>query len=118
MQCPSGLTALLVEDEELVRKYVEHVLTQAGFHVLSADSHARALEIFLGNQVDFVVADWRLPDKNGEALLDYFQGVRPGLPFLLISGANPARPHLAKPFTPTELITAVWGILGPLPSLP
>ncbi|MBX3169688.1 MAG: response regulator [Candidatus Eremiobacteraeota bacterium] len=118
MQSASGLTALLVEDEELVRNYVEHVLTQAGFHVLKAESHARALEIFLSQQVDFVVADWRLPDKNGEALLDYFQGVRPSLPFLLISGANPNRPHLAKPFTPTELITAVWGILGPLPSLP
>jgi DNA-binding response OmpR family regulator len=118
MQCPSGLTALLVEDEELVRNYIQHVLTQAGFLVLSADSHARALEIFLGERVDFVVADWKLPDKNGQALLDYFQGVRPDLPFLLISGAKPDVPHLAKPFTPTQLITAVWGILGPLPSLP
>ncbi len=118
MHSASGLTALLVEDEQLVRDYIGHVLTQAGFHVISADSHARALELFLQQHVDFVVADWRLPDKNGEALLDYFQGVRPNLPFLLISGAKPNRPHLAKPFTPTELITAVWGILGPLPSLP
>lgn len=118
MQGATGLTALIVEDEELVRNYIEHVLIQAGFHVLLADSHARALEIFLGQHVDFVVADWRLPDKNGEALLDYFQGVRPDMPFLLISGARPNRPHLAKPFTPSELITAVWGILGPLPSLP
>lgn len=118
MHSASGLTALLVEDEQLVRDYIGHVLTQAGFHVISADSHARALELFLQQHVDFVVADWRLPDENGEALLDYFQGVRPNLPFLLISGAKPNHPHLAKPFTPTELITAVWGILGPLPSLP
>ncbi len=118
MHCASGLTALLVEDEELVRNYVGHVLTQAGFHVLQAESHAQALEIFLRQSVDFVVADCRLPDKNVEVLLDYFQGVRPGLPFLLISGANANRPHLTMPFTPTELITAVWGILGPLPSLP
>lgn len=118
----SGMTVLLVEDEELVRKYTTHILTQAGFLVVEADTHARALEQFLGNSIDFVVADWRLPDKNGEALLDYFLSVRPHLPFLLISGANPHLtqpwPFLAKPFTPTELVTAVWGILGPLPSLP
>lgn len=118
MPSPSGLTALLVEDEDLVRNYVTHILSQAGFLVLGADSHARALELFLNERVDFVVADWRLPDQNGQALLDYFVSVRPNLPVLLISGANPDRPHLAKPFTPTELITAVWGILGPLPSLP
>lgn len=122
MNSASGLTVLLVEDEELVRNYSTHILTQAGFLVLGAESHARALELFLNNRVDFVVADWRLPDKNGAALLDYFLSVRPSLPVLLISGANPSLsqnwPYLAKPFTPTELITAVWGILGPLPSLP
>ena len=118
MPSASGLTALLVEDEDLVRNYITHILVQAGFSVLGADSHARALELFLNERVDFVVADWRLPDKNGQALLDYFVSVRPSLPYLLISGAKPDHPYLAKPFTPSELITAVWGILGPLPSLP
>ena len=122
MKSPSGLTVLLVEDEDLVRNYSTHILTQAGFLVMGAESHAHALEIFLNNRIDVVVADWRLPDKNGAALLEYFLSVRPTLPVLLISGANPSLrqnwPYLAKPFTPSELITAVWGILGPLPSLP
>ena len=122
MNSATGLSVLLVEYEKVVRNYSAHILTQAGFLVMGAESHTRALEIFLNNRIDFIIADWRLPDKNGAALLQYFLSVRPSLPVLLTAGAKPRLsqdwPYLTKPFTPTELITAVWGILGPLPSLP
>ena len=113
MPSASGLTALLVEDEELVRNYITHILVQAGFSVLGADSHARALELFLNERVDFVVADWRLPDPESTLYLELEateQGEVFVYAFVLVGGALLQRfqrldrlcRHVEHPFHPGQ----------------
>jgi signal transduction histidine kinase/ActR/RegA family two-component response regulator len=107
---PGGVESiLLVEDEDVVRRYVATVLGDGGYHVLVASDAAEALRIAARHQVDLVLTDVVMPKMSGPELAE-----RLGLPVLYMSGytgdlieqhelLQPGTAYIQKPFTAGDL---------------
>ncbi len=113
-------TILLVEDEEALRMFIELVLTEAGYTVLSALDGEDALARVSGNEssIGLVVTDSVMPRLGGRELLERLRVKRPDIRVLQISGysdsAVAGEDFLAKPFEPAELLRRVREILDRL----
>jgi PAS domain S-box-containing protein len=80
-------TALLVDDEEMVRMSADDMLTDLGYDVVEACSGEEALELIDGGlQPDLVVTDHLMPGMTGVELAESLRTSRPKLPLLIISG--------------------------------
>jgi len=88
-----GTTILVVDDEEFIRSLVKQLLTELGAStVLDAENGRQAIDLLAtqGENVDCIVSDFKMPDKNGIELL---QAIRSGsakvernLPFAMLTG--------------------------------
>src|ERR671932_228860 len=102
LQC----VALVVDDEEIVCRYMARVLTDAGLHVLEAHDGEEAVALLenLGPAaVALVVSDIAMPRMNGVELATVIGQRWPSIPVLLVSGqGGPLRDYpgafLGKPF--------------------
>jgi CheY-like chemotaxis protein len=105
--CTSG-TALLVEDNDLVRSLVRCVLEQEGYEVLVTGSGVDALLLAETHPepIDLLVSDVCVPGIEGGDLAAILKPLRPHMRVLLMSGYGdagvPGTPFLAKPFTPSQ----------------
>jgi two-component system cell cycle sensor histidine kinase/response regulator CckA len=110
---------LIVEDEALVRELAARALREYGYEVLEAHDVASALRYIDQPSLAIVVSDMVMPGRSGNDLASEVERRRPGLPVLLMTGYSEAllqRPvspsHLLrKPFTPTELVAKIRGLL-------
>lgn len=115
---------LVVEDEDLVRQFVEQALAAAGYDVRSANSGITALELLKDEDatVDLVLTDIVMPGLNGRELAERLNMSHPDIPVLFMSGyvnddelndellADRER-LISKPFTTQELLTRIRTIL-------
>lgn len=69
MARPEDKTILVVEDEPDVRIFLQTVLEDAGFNVLTAADGEEALRIIREHKPDFISLDLVLPRKSGHKLL-------------------------------------------------
>jgi PAS domain S-box-containing protein len=115
-----GGTVLLVEDEPMVRKLGESVLTSLGFAVLLAGDGVEAMEVFQQHkdEVRCVVCDLTMPRMDGWETLAALRRLAPGLPVVLASGYDKGRvmagdhpelpqAFLSKPYRLHELRDAI-----------
>ncbi len=63
---------LIVDDDDAIRRTLELHLTEQRFEVLSADTLAKARELWRNRDPDLVVLDLKLPDGEGTTLLEEF----------------------------------------------
>lgn len=112
---------LAVDDEELVLRFVEVVLSRAGFRVIASTSGTEALHVCEQKGVvpELCVLDVVMPGLNGPALLAALRRRYNGVPFVFISGyaldqltqplEHPISEHqiLHKPFTAQALVDRV-----------
>jgi len=123
-------TILVCEDEGPVRKIIDTVLRNAGYHVLSAPLPEKAIAIALGHpdSIDLLVTDVTMPGMSGPELAARLRRDAEDLPVLLVTGYAPedVAPSgvvgrqtdlLQKPFTPSALIERVRSLLGSTVSL-
>ena len=103
-------TALVVDDEDLVRASTVHMLRELGYDVLEASSAERALAIIrVEPKVDVLVTDHLMPGTTGTDLIEQARRLKPEIRTLLISGyaenaGIPADlPRLTKPFKQIDL---------------
>ncbi len=61
---------LVVDDEKLVRWFVERALKKAGFEVITASSAKEAIKVLQENTIDILLTDIRMPEENGTYLID------------------------------------------------
>ena len=107
-------TALVVDDEELVRASTADMLTDLGYAVVEADSGEEAVAM-LGREepFDLIVTDHLMPGISGTGLARRVRTNWPNVPVLLISGygehreLDPDLPRLTKPFRKDELASAL-----------
>jgi CheY-like chemotaxis protein len=87
-----GGTVLLVEDEPIVRKLGEAMLTRLGFAVLQAKDGVDAVELFQQHkdEVRCVLCDLTMPRMNGWETLAALRKLAPSLPVILASGYDKA----------------------------
>ena len=118
-------TALVIDDEKMVRHLVTRVLEQAGLTVLAAEDGQEGLELFRehGQGIDVAVVDLTMPGMGGIEVVGALRGLRPDLPFVLTSGFSAAEVapqsaefgiagFLQKPFSTAALLAAVRRALG------
>ena len=111
-------TALVVDDEQVVRGLMRRILERRGWQVVESDSAERALELLadMSLHLDLVVCDLNLPGLSGSALCGRITAMRPELASRLVltsgdpcaAAAELAReslrcPVLEKPFRPVDL---------------
>ena len=117
---PSGLSILLVEDEPEVLRVVQAFLSGWKCRVVACNHASAALDALRNpdNHFDLLLSDVVLgPGPRGTELATSAQGLRPGLPVLLMSGyasgmpVPQVAPFLAKPFTRDQLARAITQLL-------
>jgi PAS domain S-box-containing protein len=103
---------LVVDDDKDVLKSTLRLLQALGFSVLGAGSGSEALRQLAGNlEIDLIIADFAMPEMNGVDLARKVSGLRPSLPFILMTGNGEIDPLkeiagmriLQKPWTDREL---------------
>ena len=111
-------TALLVDDDDMVRMSTADMLVEMGFSVLEANSAEDALKIVdSGQPFDLLITDHLMPGMTGVDLSHEVRMRRPETPVLIISGFAEAEgiasdlPRLTKPFRQAELAATVSGLL-------
>jgi CheY-like chemotaxis protein len=107
-------SALLVDDEELVRISTADMLSDLGYDVTEASSGEEALSIINGGaHFDLLVTDHLMPGMTGTDLAAAIRSIRPDTSVLLVSGyaenegIAPDLPRLTKPFRKDELATSL-----------
>ena len=111
-----ALRILFVDDGTAILRAVKRLLSSkaAHFEVFLADCAANALAVMASERVDVVVADYRMPNKNGLVFLTELSSSQPHIHRVLMTGemfdvkASPDGPvqHLiAKPFAVSDLIS-------------
>ena len=107
-------TALLVDDEALVRMSTADMLMDLGFEVTEAASAEEALRLIeAGARPDLLVTDHLMPGMSGAELARTLRAMRPELPVLIVSGYAEADglagdlPRLTKPFRNADLAASL-----------
>lgn len=120
----SGVSVLVVDDEDAVRRFATRVLARDGYTVTEAQDGAEALGLFKdGNPPpDIVVSDIVMPRLNGVELMQAISVSHPGVPVILMSGyasealsamgiATPCG-IISKPFPAERLLAEVHRCVG------
>ena len=116
-------TALVVEDEEVIGRYLADTLDDMGFHASAVCTCEEALEV-TASHGEFTVAfvDLALPDRSGLELIAELKARQPNLPVVIASGYgamavndiddnNQPPPVLCKPYD-AKVVAAVLAQLG------
>ena len=115
---------LVVDDEPEIRKLVSAMVTQAGYHAITADSGEHAITMYrtLKAPIELLITDVVAPGMSGPMLAEKLSALQPNLKVLYISGYDNTqvvqkyvveRGHalLSKPFTIEELRTKLAQLL-------
>jgi CheY-like chemotaxis protein len=88
---PRRKTILLAEDDASMRRYIEIILTNAGFDVLAEEDGLAAMQTAFKREVDAVVADAIMPNLTGYDLCRMLRGdaEKRAIPLILLSGLEP-----------------------------
>ena len=116
---PARGTALLVDDEELVRASAADMLAELGYSVIEAGSAEEALRLLDGGlTIDLLVTDHLMPGMTGTELARELRARHRGTAVLIVSGyadtegVAPDLPRLSKPFRQEDLAAKLAEIAG------
>jgi two-component system cell cycle sensor histidine kinase/response regulator CckA len=120
-------TVLIVDDEDLLLTMGQAILSHYGYHVLTANSGAKALELLARSDraVDLLITDLVMPNMSGRELVEQVRRLLPFTRILCTSGY--VRPtseeqhnaaYLQKPFTSQELLRKVKQALAAVEPAP
>ncbi len=82
----SSKRILVVDDEEMVRKVVDQLLTLRGHYVRSASSGAEAIECLQNEPFDLVISDQGMPEMSGRELAGRIKQLHPNVMITLLTG--------------------------------
>lgn len=117
-------TIMVVDDEINIVTVVKQILTEQGYHVISATSGSEALTISnqQANPIDMILTDIIMPEMNGPDLVRNMRLNRPNLKALYMSGypnnaakqigvLKPNTAILQKPFSSATLAQCIRKVL-------
>jgi len=114
---------LVVDDDQVVGKSFERVLTGKGYHVDTALSGKEAFEKCSGEHFDVVFTDLRMPGLDGLEVAKRIKEMNPWLPVAVVTGygteeaegrarAIGVKEFLHKPVTPAVIEEAAARLLA------
>lgn len=118
---------LVVDDEPMALLLIKRLLTEAGYHVVTAQSGFECLDIFRKQPHAFqlVLLDLTMPFMDGEETFQRLREIRANIPVILCTGFI-KRDHLdrminagiagflRKPLAPNEIVEHVRQVLASL----
>jgi ATP-dependent Lon protease len=113
---------LIVDDEEIARTNMEHVLKKEGYTCHCAGHGAEALEIMAQTDVDLIITDLKMEQMDGIELLQHVNRTSPEIPVIMVTGfatvssavdalKKGAAHYLGKPVNLDELRKTVKEVL-------
>lgn len=115
---------LIVEDTDVLRKYVRLALEANGYEVSEAPTAAAAMDHVAGRgeAFDVIVLDFSLPDRDGNELIQAITESYPDQRFLICSGIPEIQStwpdfvekgyrFLDKPFSISELVESITQVI-------
>ena len=122
MPADSGVSILVVEDEEAQRRLIVEILERAGNVLRSAANVDEALDAIAREVPDLVLCDWRMPGRDGGELLSDVRRRGLGCGFIVMTAYGSiahaveavrlgADDYLGKPFEREALLLAVHRVL-------
>jgi two-component system, cell cycle sensor histidine kinase and response regulator CckA len=111
------LTVLVVDDEELLRRFMAQAMAADGYRVLEASNGVEALAWFQNGAppIHLVVTDILMPDMDGVELAARLATRSPPPPVLFVTGGHGHStlpgPVLLKPFLRSDLSAVVRRLL-------
>ena len=123
-------TILVVDDDAVTQRVLQHYLGRAGFQVIAAQNGRDALKLAKREQPQLIILDVVMPDLDGWTVLKTIQESEMinAIPVIMLSGNaervskeeslnSGARALLVKPINPEQLIMVVRRVLArPVPS--
>ena len=82
---------LVVDDNDINRFVVRHLMEKRGHHIIEAESGEAALEAMSDKEVDFVLMDLRMPGMDGfETVRRYRSSMKhlPPIPIIALTSQN------------------------------
>jgi len=112
------LLVLVVDDDEAVRDFVDHVLRDAGYRTMVAGSGPDAIELAAKEPIDLLLTDVNMPQMTGDELARRLRHDEPSLKVLYLTGFSDQlfrekttlwqdEAYLEKPCTIAGLLEAV-----------
>ncbi len=111
---------LLIEDEESVRENILDLLEAENFETLAAANGKIGIELAVSETPDLILCDLMMPNMDGYEVLEKLnlQGVTATIPFIFLTARTAksdlrkcmnlgADDYLTKPFTSSELLSAI-----------
>jgi CheY-like chemotaxis protein len=114
---------LVVDDDPVVTKSFDRVLSNKGYAVVTARNGEEALQKIAAEDYDVVYTDIRMPGMDGIAVAEHIKGRRPWLPVVIVTGYgtadNEARAKAAgvhallhKPLSPAMIESSAQDVLA------
>ena len=82
---------LVVEDEDVARKNLEHILKKEGYGVISVNSGRKALDLMEKRAFDLVLTDLKMERVGGMEVLKMSRDLQPHTEVLMITIRDGAR---------------------------
>lgn len=112
---------LVIEDDDAIREGVLDALASDGHDGLEAGRAEEGLVIAVRGDIDLVLLDLGLPDRDGLDLLEELRGIRPTLPVIILTARGEeddrvrglklgADDYVVKPFSARELLARVEAV--------
>ncbi|MEE4240467.1 MAG: response regulator, partial [Desulfopila sp.] len=79
---------LIIDDEELILFFLKQVLTEEGYHVVTAADGEKGLELFRAQSADLVITDLVMPVKDGLKTIIEIREIDEAIPIVAISGGG------------------------------
>ena len=119
-------TLLVIDDEKHIRTEIVDYLVRQGFTVTGVEHGAEGLKVLESTEVDLVITDVLMPEKEGIETIIEMRKLRPNLRILAISGGGRmsnfmpldmarkfgANATLTKPFKLTDLLAPINAVMN------
>jgi CheY-like chemotaxis protein len=123
-QSSSHPTVLIVDDNRDLLRFLERLMAQSGWKLLTAETAEAGRELVSRETPSVALLDYVLPDENGVALGVALREMAPGIPVIIMSGAElPGKDQitceehdfqiLQKPFLANEIMNQIRSRLLP-----
>ena len=117
---------LIIDDDKSILSFLKERLTCEGFNVLTASDGKEGMILFNENQVDLVITDIIMPDKDGFETIIELKKICPDIKIIAMSGGGRGHPGhyldtarcfraqytLEKPFKTSDLLKTVYALLN------
>ncbi len=77
---------LVVDDEEITRRNLEHVFKKDGYHVNTASDGVEALDFLEKSASDVIVTDLKMGNVDGMTVLEKAKAINPSTEVIIITG--------------------------------